>query len=157
MVWSDGGRGSYGGGREWCRVMERGSSPGLVVACVCTLLPMFACHCLCLHVVARVSSCSWEVVFICEQLPLFVGGHLHSCAFIFVHMQSSLFMCSHHWAVVFVHRHLSLLMDGCHCSWVVLLPVQCGGGLLVCGGGSLEKFMVAARLAWLSHVIMSIK
>ena len=35
---SDGGRGSYAGEREWCRVLERGSLPGLVVAHVHSLL-----------------------------------------------------------------------------------------------------------------------
>ena len=67
--WSDGGRDgmmdgvmeggrSDGRGREWCGVMDRGSSPGLVVARIRSLLPMSARRCPCPRVVACVRASS---------------------------------------------------------------------------------------------------
>ena len=73
VVGSDGGRESYGGGREWCGVMERGSSPGLVVAHVRSSSSMPAHRCSCPCIVACVRSRLWAVVF--------------------VHARSSSFMC----------------------------------------------------------------
>ena len=56
VVGSDGGRGSYGGEREWCRGLERGSSPGLVVAHVPSSFPISTRRGLCLHIVAHVHT-----------------------------------------------------------------------------------------------------
>ena len=95
---SDGGRGSYGGEREWCRALERGSSPGLVIAHVfswpvsvhrcqcprivahaCASLPMHACHFPCLHVVPSVHMSFPASIHVCGQSFSFVGvgGSLH--------------------------------------------------------------------------------
>ena len=78
VVGSDGGRGSYGGEREWCRVLERVNSPGLIVAHVCTLLPMSACCCPYLHVVS------------CVHMSLPMSLHLCSCPHIISHVHASL-------------------------------------------------------------------
>ena len=103
VVGSDGERGSYGGGREWCGVMEKGSSPGVVVAHVRSSSPMPPRHCSCPHIVACVPSFSWAVVF--------------------VHTRSSSFTCSF---MGTCHRVCpSRLIAMSHCQWVVVLGV-CG-------------------------------
>ena len=108
-----------GGGamEEWCRVLEWGSSPGLIVACVCLLLPMSACHFLCPHVVACV----------CPSLPV----SMCCCP------------CLHVIACV----RTSLPVSACRCPccpcpftfmgsrfhlWAM---AQCGGGEPLVGGG----------------------
>ena len=53
VVGNDGGRGSYGGEREWCRVLERGTSPGLVVAHVHASFPVSTCHFPCPRVISQ--------------------------------------------------------------------------------------------------------
>ena len=87
----------------------RGSSPGLIIACIC--------------------SCLWGVVFVSWWTPLFMDACFHWWVVAFIHGQSPLFVGGHlHlWAFVFMGSHL--------CLWVVYLLVQCGGGLLVGGGG----------------------
>ena len=69
-----GGRGGEGGGREgwsdggereWCGLMERGSSPGLIVTHVHSLLPMSTHHCPYPCIIACV----------CESLPV----SMHFC------------------------------------------------------------------------------
>ena len=59
----------------------------------------------------------WGAVFVRRCASLFVGGHFHPCAFIFVCAHSSSFMCVHFhlWVVSFVRVHL----------------FQCGGAMLV--------------------------
>ena len=110
--------GGSDGGREWCGVMERGSSPGLIVAHVCSLLPMSTCRCLCLHVVAHVGSHLWAVIFVCEWSPLFVGSRFHSRAVVFVHTQSLLFVGIH------FHGLSPSFVGGGLCLWVLVFT--CG-------------------------------
>ena len=154
------GGGSDGGEREWCGVMERGRSPGLVITCVCSLSPMSTHCCLCPHY----SPCPRVVAHVCALLPMSACCCLYPCivacvfvahissrslAVIFVHTQPLLFMgiqfggwlplfvgsCLCLWVVAFVCGWLPLFMGGGLHMWVVLLLVQCGGGLLVGGGG----------------------
>ena len=89
LVGSDGGRESYGGEREWCRGLERGSSPGLVVARVHT-------YCPCPHVLPVVRA----------LFPASV--HVRGRSFSFMGMGGSL----HSWAVIFVRGHPSSFMGG---------------------------------------------
>ena len=133
---SNGGRGSYGGEREWSRGLERGSSPGLivsrvhalwpvsarcclcphVVACVCVLFPMSAHHCLCPCVITHVRTCCpWST---CRSLCpfMFVGGHFRSWA----------------WVVAFVQGQSSSFGGICLLSWAT---AGCGGGEPLVGGG----------------------
>ena len=83
----------------------RGSSPGLIIAYVC--------------------SCSWVVVSVHACSPSIVHIHLHLCPFVYLFMGvalicgqlcSFLSVCIHLWAVITLAR----------CG---------GGGLLVGGGG----------------------
>ena len=125
MVGSDGGRGSYGGEREWCRVLERGSSPGLIVACVCLLLPMSACHFLCPHVVACVCAslpvsmcrcpCPHVIACVCTSLP--VSARRCPCPHIVARVHS------HSWAVIFIYGQWHSVVVGSR-WWVVVSP-QC--------------------------------
>ena len=137
VVGSEGGRGSYGGGREWCGVMERGSSPGLVPA---RRRP-------CLLVVARVRA----------SLP--VSVHVRGWSFSSTHGRLRSRTCL--WALVITHAVLAASMSGgagrlrllvvlgpCHHSWLVGWSRCCvvvglcrhsrpwGGPLTVCGVGA---------------------
>ena len=124
---SDGGRGSYGGEREWCRVMERGSSPGLIVAhvcsslptsapcfpclrmiaCVCVSLPMSMHCCLCLCIIACVHTllpvsachcpCPCVIACVCASLPTSI--HIRGWLFLFTSSRLCL------WLVSFVCGH----------------------------------------------------
>ena len=138
---SDGGRGSYGGEREWCRGLERGSPPGLIVACVRSLLPMAACCFPCPHIVACVCA-SWPVsaccclcscVVPCVRTLLLISMHCCPCPHmlpmvctsfptsVHVHGQSFSFMSMggslHSWTVVFIQGHLSLFMGKGRVWW----------------------------------------
>ena len=157
---SDGGRGSSGGEREWCRVMERGSSPGLIVAHVCSSLPtsapcfrclrMIACvcvsspmsmhRCLCLRIVACVHASLPVSVRRCPHPFTFVGGRFSSRAVDFV--------CG--WSVSFVG------MGGSLHSWVVVFIW--GWSIFVCGqwhsvvvGGC--WWVVVSPQGWCRHVV----
>ena len=79
VVGSGGGRGSYGGGREWCGVMKKGSPPGVVVARVRSSSPMPPRRCLCPRVVARVCSRSWAVVFVHARSSSFMRSFVGAC------------------------------------------------------------------------------
>ena len=153
---SDGGRGSYGGEREWCRVLERGSSPGLVVACVrsslpmstrrfpcphvmacvCASLPVSAHRCLCLRVVARV--CVSLPVPVCHSPCPHVVPRVRASLPASVHIRGRSFR-SWAWVVVFVCGRC-LRSGVVHlCSWAVCVPswatAQCGGREPLVGGG----------------------
>ena len=116
LVGSDGGRESYGGEREWCRGLERGSSPGLIVACVPSSLPMSPRCFLCPHVVACVRA-SLPVSACCCPCPRVVAC-VHTCCpwsaccsphpFTFVGGRFRLWA----WAVVFVWGRLSSFVGG---------------------------------------------
>ena len=150
LVGSDGGRESYGGEREWRRGLERGSSPGLivahvplslpmsphrfpcprVVACVCMSLPVSVCRCPCPCVVAHVCGSLPGVRMCCPwsarrstHLFTFVGSHFRLWA----------------WVVAFVCGRSSSFR-GVHLrSWAVCLhswaTAGCGGGEPLVGGG----------------------
>ena len=88
------GGGNDGGGRGWGGVMERGSSPGLIIAHVCSSLPVSACRCPCLHDVAHVRA----------SLPM----SMHRCPCLHVlknreksGSQSETFLCSHYLSLVY--------------------------------------------------------
>ena len=113
LVGSAGGRESYGGEREWCRGLERGSSPGLIVACVCSSLPMSAHHFPCPRIVACV----------CASLPV------------------SACHCPCPRVVPCVH--VSLPMSARHCLCLHVLPVVCALFPTFVGvGGSLHLWAV---------------
>ena len=59
--------------------MERGSSPGLVVAHVRSSSSMPARHCSCPRIVAHVHSRSWVVVFVHAQSSSFTGSFVGAC------------------------------------------------------------------------------
>ena len=104
-------------GRQWCRVVEGGSSPRLcpcplIVSHVCLLFPMSAHCCLCPHIVSCVCAllsvstccclCPCIVACVCMLLPTFI----HISSVVFVCKQSSLLVgmggTLHSWVVVFV-------------------------------------------------------
>ena len=148
VVGSDGGRESYGGEREWCRGLERGSSPGLivarvpsslpmsprrfpcprVVACVRASLPVSACCCPCPRIVARVRTCCpWSA----RRSPrpfTFMGGCFRSWA----------------WVVAFVRGRLSSFWGGCLRSEVVVFVWGCPSSFV--GGPS--SFVGNSRVWW---------
>ena len=133
---SDGGRGSYGGEREWCRGLERGSSPGLVVACVCSSSPMstrcfpcphvVACVCASLPVSACRCPCPRVIAHVHMSLPVSACRSPHPFTFMGSRFRSWA------WVVAFV-RGQSSSFGGVHLhSWAT---AGCGGGELLVGGG----------------------
>ena len=78
---------------------------------------------------------------------MFVGSHLHSCAFICARAHSFSFAGGHirSWAVgfafAFVHGWLGSFLSGrershsflsiCVCSWAIVMLTRCGGGPLI--------------------------
>ena len=120
VVGSDGGRGSYGGGREWCGVMEKGSSPGVVVARVRSSSPMPPRRCLCARVISRVRSRSWAVVFVHARSSSFTRSFVGAChracrsRLVAVSMGGG---AGHLWLVV-------VLGPRCH-SWLVMWSRHC--------------------------------
>ena len=130
--------GSYGGGRQWCRVVERGSSPRLIVACVRLLSPM-PTHCFpCLLVVSHVCTllpvsthcilCVHIVAFVHVLLPM--SMHCCLCLHVVAHIPSHFVSHFRLQAVIFVYGHgwYPSFLGGClhsgvvcSCSWVVCL------------------------------------
>ena len=125
MVESDGGRGSYGGEKKWCRVLERVNSPGLVVAHVRVWLPMSACRFPCPRMVARVRTslpasvcgCPCPRVVACVRTSLPMSVHVRGQAFLFMGVGGSLCW----WAVSFICGQQHSGVVGSH-WWVVVSP-----------------------------------
>ena len=148
MVGSDGGRGSYGGGREWWGVMDRGSSPGLVVARVRSSSPMPPRRCSCPRVVARVRSRSWAVVFVHARWSSltrsFVGACRRAC-------RSRLVAVSRcQWVVV-------LGVCGCWWCWalVAIRGWWCGDGVVSWSGGVVVVVHWVARSPYVAWALSS--
>ena len=153
---SDGGRGSYGGEREWYRGLERINSSGLIVArvpslspmsarhfpcpcvmaCVCALLPVSTHHCLCPHVVPHVRAlcpCLRIVACICMCCLWSACRSPHPFMFVGGHF------CLWAWVVAFIHGQSSSFGGVRDRSWAVCLhswaTAGCGGGEPLVGGG----------------------
>ena len=137
VVGSDGGRGSYGGERVWCRVLERGNSPGLIVACVRSLSPMSAhhfpcpCHCPCPCVVAlslHCCLCPCVIACVCTLLPTSTC----CCPYphIVAHVHTLLPMSAHHCP------HLFMFMGGRFRSWVWVVAFVGGQSSSFVGNGT---------------------
>ena len=153
---SDGGRGSYGGGREWWGVMDRGSSPGLVVARVRSTSPMsarrfpcprvVACVCASLPVSVHRSPCLRVVPRVRALLPM--STRCCPCLHVLPVVRTSfprpfMFMGGrfHLWAWVVAFVRGRCLRSGAVrlCSWAVRLrswaTARCGGREPLVGGG----------------------
>ena len=150
---SDGGRGSYGGEREWCRVLERGNSPGLIIAHVRSLSSMSMHHCLCLHVFAcfcvllPVSACCCP----CPHMPVSMHHFLCPCIIACVHTSLPTSTCHCPCPCIIACVCTSLPMSACFCLHLSMFVGSCfhlWAWVVAFVGGQLSSFVGNGTVWW---------